>query len=176
MSTPTKESPEVEKPEAPATTPAKSTGKKAKKSDAPKAPRRPTLAPEAARLLKIRGETSDRRAKFTRQASYRYWRIGRDGAWRRPRGQQSKQRRHYQYRSTIVSIGFRGPAAARGLTPTGFRPILVHNLKELDAVAPQTEAAVIARGVGTRRRLVLEEPARLRGVHVLNPIVRDKEE
>jgi large subunit ribosomal protein L32e len=158
------------------TAPAKKAAAKGKKSDAPKAPRRPALEPEAARLLAVRRATSDRRAKFTRQASYRYWRIGRDGAWRRPRGQQSKQRRHYQYRSTIVSIGFRGPAAARGLTPSGFRPVIVRTLDDVDGVAPKIEAAIIARGVGTRRRLVLEEAARKRGVHILNPIVREQEE
>ena len=32
------------------------------------------------------------------------------------------------------------------------------------------DAIVIARTVGTRRRLVLEETARKLGIHVLNPI------
>lgn len=172
-----------EKPETKETAPAKAakggaakSPAKAKKSDAPKAPRRPTLAPETARLMRVRDATTDGRPRFTRQASYRYWRIGRDGAWRRPRGQQSKQRRHYKYRSTIVSIGFRGPAAVRGLTPSGFRPVLVHTPEEIAQLAPATDAAIIARGVGTRRRLVLEEAARKLGVHVLNPIVREAEE
>lgn len=147
-----------------------------KKADLPKAPRRPTLAKESARLLSVRDASDAKRPRFTRQASYRYWRIGRDGTWRRPRGQQSKQRRHYKYRSTIVSIGFRGPAAIRGLTPTGFRPIVVRTPKEIEALTPATDAAIIARTVGTRRRLVLEETARKAGVHVLNPITRDAEE
>lgn len=148
----------------------------AKAPEGPKAPRRPTLSGETARLLGVRRQTSRRRAKFTRQASYRYWRIGRDGAWRRPRGLQSKQRRHYQYRSTVPGIGFRGPAVARGRTSTGFVPVLVHNDREIERVDPAGEAAIIAHGVGTRRRLALEEKARLRGVHVLNPIVHDEEE
>ncbi|MCI4367117.1 MAG: 50S ribosomal protein L32e [Thermoplasmata archaeon] len=156
---------------------AKSTEKAApKKSAGPRAPRRPTLAPEVARLLAVRREGDARRPRFTRQASYRYYRIGRDEAWRRPRGQQSKQRRHYKYRSTVVSIGFRGPALARGLTPTGFKPVIVWTPKEIEKLSPTTEAAIIARTVGTRRRLVLEETARKAGVHVLNPITREPEE
>jgi large subunit ribosomal protein L32e len=147
-----------------------------RKSAAPKAPRRPTLAPELARLLAVRHEGDGRRPRFTRQASYRYYRIGRDESWRRPRGQQSKQRRHYKYRSTIVSIGFRGPAATRGLTPTGFRPVVVSTPKEIAALTPTSDAAIIARTVGTKRRLVLEEAARKAGVHVLNPITRESEE
>lgn len=165
------EAPAKDAPKTPATR-----RKGAAKSDAPKAPRRPTLAAETARLLKARDEGDARRPRFTRQASYRYWRIGRDESWRRPRGQQSKQRRHYGYRSTIVSIGFRGPAAVRGLTPSGFRPVLVRTAKEIAALAPTTDAAIIARTVGTKRRLTLEEAARKAGVHVLNPITRDGEE
>ena len=158
---------------APAATPARRKG--AKKADAPKAARRPKLSDVTKGLLAVRDANDRRRPRFTRQASYRYWRIGRDESWRRPRGQQSKQRRHYGYRSTIVSIGFRSPAKVRGLTPTGFRPVIVHTDREIAALSPTTDAAIIARTVGTRRRLVLEETARKAGVHVLNPITRDEE-
>ncbi len=163
----------TKKPEAPAAEPAKPESATPK---APKAPRRPTLDPELGRLLEVRRAAAKKRARFTRQASYRYWRIGRDGAWRKPRGLQSKQRRHYAYRSAIVRIGYRGPAAARGRTPTGFDPVLVRNAKEIDGIDPARQAIIIARGVGTRRRLTLEESARQKGIHVLNPILHDAEE
>jgi large subunit ribosomal protein L32e len=150
---------------------------KAKKADdAPKAPRRATLSPELAALLGTRGYLNDKRPRFVRQAAHRYYRIGRDDAWRRPRGQQSKQRRHYGYRSEIVSVGYRSPAAVRGLTPGGFRPVIVRTRDDLDGLDVHRDAAVIARTVGTRRRLVLEEEARRLGIHVLNPIVRGEGE
>ncbi|MCI4336861.1 MAG: 50S ribosomal protein L32e [Thermoplasmata archaeon] len=148
----------------------------ASKSEGPKAPRRPTLDPEARRLLHIRDAQDDARPKFTRQASYRYHRIGRWGNWRTPRGIQSKQRRHYKYRSQVVRIGYGSPAATRGMTPTGFMPVIVHTITEIAKIDPAREAAIIARTVGTKRRLVLEESARKRGVHVLNPIVTDRGE
>lgn len=160
------------KPEATAAAAPAST----RRSDAPKAPRRPALAPETKRLLSVRDALDDARPRFTRQASYRYHRIGRWENWRRPRGQQSKQRRHYKYRSQIVRIGYGSPAATRGLTPSGFRPILVRTIADLARLDPTVEAAVIARTVGTKRRLVLEESARQRGVHVLNPIVSERGE
>jgi len=146
------------------------------KAEGPKAPRRPTLDPEATRLLKTRRMLADRRPIFGRQAAHRYYRIGRDGAWRRPRGLQSKQRRHYGYRPRIVRIGYGSPAATRGLTPTGFKPVVVRTTEEIARLDTAREAAVIARTVGTRRRLVLEESARKRGVHVLNPITKEQEE
>jgi large subunit ribosomal protein L32e len=169
---------------ASAPTPKKSDGRaktekpaaKPAKKEAPKAPRRPTLEPELARLLHVRDATDVRRPKFVRTASHRYWRVGRWVSWRRPRGQQSKQRRHYGYRPVVVSIGFGSPKATRGLTPTGFRPVLVQTAKALATLDPARDAVLIARTVGTRRRLVLEEAARQKGLHVLNPIGREREE
>lgn len=150
--------------------------KRAKAAEAPPAPRRPKLDPETTRLMAVRALNDKRRPRFTRQASYRYYRIGRWNNWRRPRGQQSKQRRHYGYRSTIVSIGFGSPRVSRGRTPTGFRPVIVHTPVEIDALDAQRDAAIIARTVGTKKRLVLEEKARQKGVHVLNPLVTGSEE
>ncbi|MCI4319466.1 MAG: 50S ribosomal protein L32e [Thermoplasmata archaeon] len=149
--------------------------KKAEKKG-PKAPRRPTLDAASTKLLRLRDAQDDRRPRFTRQASYRYWRIGRDGAWRRPRGLQSKQRRHYGYRSVVVRIGYRGPRLVRGLTPSGFAPVLIHTPRDLEKLDPAREAALIAHGVGTKKRLVLEEAARKRGVHLLNPLVSERGE
>jgi len=141
-----------------------------------KAPRRPTIDPETTRLLRIRDAEDRRRPTFGRQAANRYWRIGRRGAWRRPRGIQSKQRRHYGYRPEIVKIGYGSPAATRGLTPTGFRPVVVRTPADIDALDASLEAAIIGRTVGTRRRLVLEETARQKGIHVLNPLVAERAE
>jgi large subunit ribosomal protein L32e len=149
------------------------------KAKAPKEtppPRRPKLSPEVARLLRYRRGQDDHRPLFVRQAAHRYWRIGRDGAWRKPRGLQSKQRRHYGYRPTVVSIGFRSPRLVRGRTPTGFRTVLVRTADEIGRIDPAHEAAIIARTVGTQKRLVLEEAARKRGVHVLNPITQETRE
>ncbi|MCI4349355.1 MAG: 50S ribosomal protein L32e [Thermoplasmata archaeon] len=148
-------------------TPAKASPKK---SEGPKAPRRPVLEPELARLLAIRREVGRRRPKFVRTASHRYWRIGRWESWRAATGIQSKQRRHYGYRPVVVSIGFGSPRRTRGLTPTGFRPVIVHTTAEIERLEKGADAAIIARTVGVRRRLVLEETARKLGIHVLNPI------
>ncbi|MCI4322666.1 MAG: 50S ribosomal protein L32e [Thermoplasmata archaeon] len=176
--------PRTKKPKAASAPSTESKGKESseekksapKKEEGPKAPRRPTLDPETKRLLRVRGETSGRRPLFVRTASHRYHRIGRWDSWRRPKGQQSKQRRHYGYRPTVVSIGFRGPKAARGLTPSGFRPVIVRTIAEVEALDAKRDAAIVARAVGTRRRLQLEEAARRRGVHLLNPLFSERAE
>ena len=176
------ERPEPSAPRADAKEPARAEGEekkpaaRKKKAETKPAPRRPTLDPESARLLRVRSDLSGRRPKFVRQASHRYYRIGRWESWRRPRGLQSKQRRHYGYRSRIVRIGYGSPKVTRGLTPTGFKPVIVRTDAEVNGLDPARDAAVIARTVGTRRRLALEEICRKLGVHILNPIVKDREE
>lgn len=162
---------------APATeAPSEPTPEAAPKDEGPRAPRRATLSPATQTLLRTRREIARRRPLFGRQARYRYYRIGRDMSWRAPRGLQSKQRRHYGYRPKVVRIGYRSPARVRGLVPSGFRPIIVRTSQDLERIDAHLEAAIIARTVGTRRRLVLEEAARKLGIHVLNPIVKSERE
>ncbi|MFY9716319.1 MAG: 50S ribosomal protein L32e [Thermoplasmata archaeon] len=152
-----------------------------KAAEAPKTeeiriPRRADLSAPLRTLLGVRRSLDRRRPIFGRQAANRYYRIGRDGSWRRPRGLQSKQRRHYGYRAQIVSIGYRSPARVRGLVPSGFAPVIVHTTAELEGIDARRQAAIIARTVGTRRRLVLEEEARKLGIRVLNPIIKPNAE
>ncbi|MGP8076545.1 MAG: 50S ribosomal protein L32e [Thermoplasmata archaeon] len=146
------------------------------KDEGPRVPRRADLPQGQRTLMRARDAIDRRRPLFGRQARYRYYRIGRDMSWRAPRGLQSKQRRHYGYRPQVVRIGYRGPARVRGLVPSGFRPIIVHTTRDLEALNAKLEAAIIARTVGTRRRLVLEETARKLGIRVLNPIVKSERE
>jgi large subunit ribosomal protein L32e len=163
---------------APRETPAakEAVPKAPEKAEGPRVPRRAELTEKAQGLLRLRRTLDARRPIFGRQARYRYFRIGRDSVWRRPRGLQSKQRRHYGYRPKVVRIGYRSPARVRGLVPSGFRPILVHTTADLDGIDARTQAAVIARTVGTRRRIVLEEAARKLGIRVLNPILKSESE
>lgn len=149
---------------------------KEKEDEETGARKHPTLPADTLTLLRVRRTQRRRQPVFYRQAANRYFRIGRDGAWRRPRGLQSKQRRHYGYRSQIVSIGYGTPTRVRGLAPSGYRPMIVHNDADLEALDPKVQAAIIARTVGTRRRLGLEETAKKLGIRVLNPIQTAGEE
>lgn len=162
--------------EAPEKPPAPKAKAAPEKTEEVRAPKRADLSAPMRTLLAVRRSQDGRRPIFGRQAANRYYRIGRDGAWRRPRGLQSKQRRHYGYRAEIVSVGYRSPARVRGLVPSGFAPVIVHTKNELDGIDARRQAAVIARTVGTRRRLVLEEEARKLGIRVLNPIVKAETE
>ena len=133
---------------------------------------KPKLSAEDVRLLQERVRNRARRPKFVRTASHRYWRIVRWGSWRRPRGMQSKQRRHYGYRPTVVSIGFGVPARIRGTTALGFFPIVVHSVGDMEELEVSRHLIVIGHSVGTRKRLQLEESARKKGFRIANPLAR----
>ncbi len=127
---------------------------------------KPVLSPEVKAMLEKRAEVSGRRPEFLRQEWFRYAKLGKK--WRKPRGMHSKMRRHYKYRPTIVSIGFRGPALVRGLASSGFQEVLVYNPSNLDIIDPKTQAAKIGGTVGGKKRSAIIEKADQLKIRVLN--------
>ena len=68
----------------------------------------------------------------------------------------------------MVSTGYKGPKIARGLHPSGYREVLVHNTKEIIEIDPKTQAARIAHTVGRKKRAQIIAEARAQKVVVLN--------
>ena len=118
---------------------------------------KPVLDPETKVALSKRNRMSNRRPAFKRQNWFRYKRL-RD-KWRRPRVIHSKMRRHFKYRITVVQPGFRGPASVRGLHPSGFEEVMIHNPKEVDNVDPKTQAIRISSKVGDKKREIIVKKA-----------------
>ena len=127
---------------------------------------KPQLDDESQKALSKRNAASRKRPAFKRQNWFRYKRLGQK--WRRPRGMHSKMRTRRKYRPPVASIGYRGPAAARGLHPSGFAEVVVHRPADLEAIDPQREAARIAATVGDRKREVIEARAAELKIRVLN--------
>ncbi|MGQ9582274.1 MAG: 50S ribosomal protein L32e [Thermoplasmatota archaeon] len=154
---------EIEEEEAP-----KKAREKGRRREVHTASQKPELDAPTARLLELRRVLKDRTPEFIRQEAYNYARLGRK--WRRPRGTHSKMRHHLGYRINVASIGYGGPAASRGLHPSGFREVLVHNPRELDGVDPKREAVRMAHGVGGNKRRMIMRRAERMGIRVLNPL------
>jgi len=127
---------------------------------------KPAASEERSRQLALRDRIARKRPTFLRQEWFRYKKLGLK--WRRPQGGQSKLRRHFKYRINVVSIGYRGPKVTRGLHPSGFKEVLVHNPAQLEGVDPAKEAVRIAHAVGMRKRKLIEEAAAEKGIRVLN--------
>ncbi|MFA9517516.1 50S ribosomal protein L32e [Halopenitus sp. H-Gu1] len=125
----------------------------------------PDLDDETARALGQKHREG--KPQFNRQDYHKKKRI--PTSWRKPRGNLSKQRRGFKGKGDTVEAGFRSPTAARGLHPSGFEEVHVHNTDDLEGVDGDTQAVRIAGSVGARKRERIEEIAEEREIRVLNP-------
>ena len=132
---------------------------------------KPKLDDRLRKLLALRSAKNAVRPKFRRQEWFRYRMFGDE--WRKPQGGQSKLRRHFGYRWNLPSIGYRGPRAVRGLHPSGFQEILVHNERQLEGLDATKQAVRIAHGVGTRKRELIEKACDDKGLRILNRMVTE---
>ncbi|MHA1743840.1 MAG: 50S ribosomal protein L32e [Candidatus Heimdallarchaeota archaeon] len=89
--------------------------------------------------------------------------------WRRVRGLQAKIRRHKKNKGKMPSPGYGAPRELRYLHPSGFKEVLVHNLKELEKINPEKEAARIAHTVGKKKKAEMLKKAEELKIKVLNP-------
>ena len=131
------------------------------------AKQKPMLSEEMKAALELRSEQKKKTPSFRRTEWFRYKRLSRSG-WRAPHGMDSKQRRNYKYRSSLVRVGHGKVSAARGLHPSGFKEVMVQNTADLDLIDPETEAARVGRSVGGRKREQIHSRADELGIRVLN--------
>jgi len=131
------------------------------------AKQKPVLDEATKAALELRAAQKKSTPVFQRTEWFRYKRLSRSG-WRKPKGMDNKQRRNYKYRSSLVRVGHGKVAVARGLHPSGFREIMVHNPDDLEEIDPETEAARVGRTVGGRKRERIHSRADELGIRVLN--------
>ena len=82
-------------------------------------------------LIKLRNTMSRKRKSFKRQENNKFDKLG--TGWKKPRGKHSKLRQKMNGRQ-MVSVGFRGPAATRGMHPSGKREVLVSSPVGMDGL------------------------------------------
>jgi len=123
---------------------------------------------ELQRLLRLRKKLKSRKPEFLRTLWWKFPKFKNDPKWRKPKGIDNKMRLRLKGYPPIVEVGYRGPAAVRGLHPTGLEPVLVHNEKELEGLDPSKHIVVIASTVGLKKRLKILEKARQLGLRVAN--------
>ena len=130
---------------------------------------KPELTTEQRVALGVRRQKDAKRPAFRRHEWWRYVKLGgKDAPWRVPSGIHSKVRRHFKYRPPVVSIGYGGPKAVRGLHPSGFAEVLVYNEADLAKVDKATQAARVGGTVGGRKAKLIEAAADKAGIRVLN--------
>lgn len=131
------------------------------------AKQKPILDDATKAALSLRSEQKKKTPSFRRTEWFRYKRLSRSG-WRAPHGMDSKQRRNYRYRSSLVRVGHGKVSLTRGYHSSGFREVMVQNTMDLETIDPETEAARVGRGVGGRKREHIYSRADELGIRVLN--------
>jgi large subunit ribosomal protein L32e len=122
---------------------------------------------ESRRLFKVRKVQKGKKPDFKRADSHKFKRL--DSNWRRPRGLQSKKRRHVRAKGALAQVGYGSPVTVKGLHPSGFAEVLVRTVSDVEKVDASIEAIRIARTVGAKKRNVIEEKAVELNIRVLNP-------
>ncbi len=107
-----------------------------------------------------------KKPNFKRQEWFRYKKLGEK--WRKARGKTSKTRRYEKGKPAMPSVGYGSPKATKGLHPSGYKDILVRNIKELESLDPATQAGRISATVGKRKKEVMLERAKELGIKILN--------
>jgi len=103
--------------------------------------------------------------KFRRQESQKHKRV--KNKWRRPKGIQSKQRKEIKGKPPLPKVGRKKPEEKRGIHPSGYNEVLVHNTKDLEKLG-ENDAARIGGSVGNRKREAIQQKAIEMDIKILN--------
>lgn len=128
--------------------------------------KKPQVKKEARSLLKLRKKIKKKKPKFTRQENWRYGKLKK--CWRKPKGIDSKLKAGKKSRGKTVRPGYSSPLAVRGLAYTGHKTVRVYNIQSIDKIHTPSEAAIIASGIGAKKRAEIIKHAEKKKIRVLN--------
>lgn len=123
-------------------------------------------------LLKLRLKKKRKKPKFLRQNWFRLPKLGEK--WRRPKGRQSKLRRHKKAKGFLPNPGYGAPKQVRGLHPSGLEEVRIFNIKDLEKIEPKKQCVRLASVIGNKKRLEIIKKAEELKIKVLNPITKEK--
>lgn len=108
-----------------------------------------------------------RRIRFMRYLAWEFWKFERKDSYRRPKGNDNKMRLEIKGYPPKVKIGYRNMRAIRGLHPSGLKPVVVRNVRELEGLDPRAHILYISSTLGLKKRGELIRAAQERGFRVV---------
>ena len=119
------------------------------------------------KTLKLRLKIKRKKPDFIKQGGKNLRRL--EKKWRKPRGSQSKLRKHKKDKGFLPHPGYGSPRAVKGLHPSGFEEVLIYNVKDLEKIDSEKQACRIASTVGKKKRIEIMKKAEESKIKVLNP-------
>lgn len=117
-------------------------------------------------LMRIKKILDNKRPAFKRDGYGKRIRI--TSEWRKPRGLHNKMKDHKGGHRRMPMPGFRTNRLVRGLHMTGLLPVRVSTLVDIAMMDKKTQGAIVANGVGNRKRILLIDALNKAGIHILN--------
>ena len=110
-----------------------------------------------------------RTKKFARHQSDQFMRIM-NSSWRKPKGIDGRVRRRFKGAVPMPSIGYGSDKRTRNLLPSGFKSVVINNVKELEMLMMhnRTYAATVGHSVSSRVRRQIIERAEQLAIRVTN--------
>jgi len=128
---------------------------------------------EQKRLIGLRKKINKKRPSFRRVESWRYKRV--KDSWRKARGIDSRTRIKSKSGVKSPSVGYRGPKKVRGLHPSGYEEVRVHNINDLKDLNNKKHAVKVSAKLGVRKRIAVIDYAQSRGFKILNLGISQRE-
>ncbi|MEM1684632.1 MAG: 50S ribosomal protein L32e [Nanopusillaceae archaeon] len=120
-------------------------------------------------LIRIRKEIKRRKPSYLRIFWHKKIRLkNKKDSWRRPKGIHNKIRKRMKGRPKMVEVGYGSPRKVKGLLGNGKKPVLIHNLEELEKINKEKEIAIIASTVGRKKREQIINKAKELNIEIYN--------
>jgi len=118
------------------------------------------------KLIELRKKLRKKRPSFHREDSHKV--IGVKRAWRRAVGRHSKVRHQLKGYVKRVEPGYGSPALIRNSHRSGLFPVIVNTVSDIASLNKAEQGAVIASGIGRRKRVLLLNKAKELNIKVFN--------
>lgn len=107
-----------------------------------------------------------KKPEFLRMEYYRRKRLAR--TWRKPKGHHGRTKKLLSYfKGASPKVGYGIPGKFKNVHPSGYIGIMVHNLKELEQINPQTDAIIIA-SIGRKKKIEIVKKSIEKKIKILN--------
>ncbi len=109
-----------------------------------------------------------KKPEFYRNQWWKFWKFENKLKWKKPKGNDNPMRLKLKGYPPVVSVGYRTSKIIRGLHPSGRRPVVVHNVAELEGLNPEEVIVYVSGKVGLRKREAIVRAALEKGFVVAN--------